>query len=495
MAKVMLINPPQRCIKGSGTFDVYFPTGLLYIAAMVKSICDVKIYDSLVTDFEVRKEEKFTYYGAPYEKIKDAIESFKPDIVGITCPFLAQIESAKSISKLCKEIDSKITVVFGGAEASVKYRSLLDEDICDYVVMGEGEKTFFEFVRSYFTSAQLKDIGGVASKTDGRIEFRPRKYIENLDEIPFPAYDLIRVGDYLKHPYLYRRRSRIPKNSITMITSRGCPFNCVFCAIKLHMGSRYRAHSADYVLNHLKYCIDKLGISGFHFEDDNFSFNKARFIEILDRIVDDKLKIRWDTPNGIRVDSLDSKVLKKMKKSGCFEIMLSIESGSQHVLSHIIKKGTNLDYIKEIVRECKKVGIKMGAFFVIGFPGETKDNIKDTLNLSLGLLKGYDVLPAILYAEPLLGTELYDICLKEKFISAEIATEDSWAGNNMIFGEPWFSTHDFTKDELKSMVGEFLPKLTRELVKYSLRHPFQSLRQAVATPQIAKKFVSFFKNS
>lgn len=489
MKKVLLINPPQKTFKNSRTFEVHFPIALLYLAAMVKEICDIKIYDCLVDDFEIRRERQFTFYGAPFERVREVIREFKPNIVGITCCFFTQVGATVKISRMCKEIDPNIITILGGPEISIKYSKFLNDNVCDYCVIGEGENTFFEFVNLYPSVSDIKNIEGIAFKEKDSMQFKPRKFIANLDDIPFPAYDVINIKNYLKHPDLYRVRSRICKNSITMITSRGCPFNCIFCSINLHMGRKYRAHSHEYVLNHLKYCKQKLGISNFHFEDDNLSFDKQRFNNILDGVIKEGINIKWDAPNGIRIDTLNHDTLVKMKQSGCYELMLSIESGNQRVLREVIRKETKLDYIIEITRLCKQFGIKMGAFFVIGFPGETKDEILDTFKLSLELLKKYEVLPALLFAIPMVGTDLYYICKKEGYIEKDIDDDEYCAGVNMIFGDPWFSTSNFTKEELKSMTKEFLPKLTRELTKYSLKHPVYSLRQIIATPRLVKEFL------
>ena len=489
MKKVLLINPPQKTFKDSRAFEVHFPIALMYLAAMVKEICDIKIYDCLVDDFEVKKEKDFIFYGASFERVREVIREFKPNIVGITCCFFTQVGAAVKISRICKEIDPNIITILGGHEISIKYNKFLNNNACDYCVVGEGENTFFEFVKLYPSISDIKNIKGIAFKEKGSLQFKPREFIANLDDIPFPAYDTINVKNYLRHPDLYRVRSRICKNSITMITSRGCPFNCIFCSINLHMGKKYRAHSHEYILNHLKYCKQKLGISNFHFEDDNLSFEKQRFTKILDGIIKEDINIKWDTPNGIRIDSLNYETLAKMKQSGCHELMLSLESGNQRVLKEVINKETDLEYMIEVIRHCKQIGIRMGAFFVIGLPGETKDEIMDTFNLSLELLRKYEVLPALLFAVPMVGTDLYYICKKEGYIDKEIGDDEYCVGVNMIFGDPWFSTRNFTKVELKAMAEEFLPKLTKGLVRYSLKHPIYCLRQIIATPKLVKEFL------
>jgi len=488
MIKVMLINPPQTYFSQSAGFSVYFPLSLLSVATVIKDICKVKIFDCLVTDFEVKKIKDFTLFGTPIEKIKSAIEDFNPDITGISIPFSAQLENAVIVSRICKEINPEMTVVFGGPHASVGYKSLLKEGLCDFCVVGEGEKTFFELVKKTNSKSSLKGIEGLASKGGDNICYKPRKFIEDLDELPLPAYELINVEDYLKSPYLYINRSRIHKNSISIITSRGCPYNCVFCSIRLHMGQKFRYHSPGYVIQHLKFLIERYGITNFHFEDDNISFNRARFEQILDEIIDKGLKIRWDTPNGVRADTLNFDLLKKIKRSGCKELTIAIESGNQHVLDYIIKKKTSLDKMLNVVKYCKELRIKISAFYVIGFPGETIKNMKETINLALKLFRSYDVIPCLYVATPLYGTELYDICI-EKDIIKENMTGKDFSTATQIYGEPMIYTEDFSKDDIKNLLHCYKGGYKKELIIYYIKHPFHALEIVRNKPALIKRFL------
>ncbi len=464
--RVMLINPPQTFYGESLGFNVYFPIGLLNIAAAVRDICEVRILDCLVADFEVNKSEGFTVYGTPLGVIKKRIKEFDPNIIGISIPFSAQSQSARDVGRICKEVNPNAVVVCGGPHASVRYTRLLQEGVCDYCIIGEGEMIFQEFVRRFSAKDDSDNINGVACIKNGEVTFTPSRWIDDLDTLPLPAYDMIDVGSYLRNPYLYKSRSVIRDKSISMITSRGCPFDCVFCSIHLHMGKRYRYHSVDYVVRHLRWCIDKMGIRNFHFEDDNISLNKERFESLLDRIIAEKLNIQWDTPNGIRADTLDFKLLKKIKESGCRFLRIAIESGNQRVLDEVIKKKSKLDDAISVAEYCNDLGIKLAAFYVIGFPGETMHEIMDTINLAIHLYKSNNVYPILLFATPLYGTELYNICIKNSLIKENISDEEI-AKATQFYGEPLISTKDFNKDDLKSIAREFEIKMDRIIGKGS----------------------------
>jgi magnesium-protoporphyrin IX monomethyl ester (oxidative) cyclase len=496
MTKVLLINPPQKYFKQSMKFCVYVPVSLLSIAVMIKDICVVKILDCLVKDFKIKRIKDFTLYGTSFERIETEIKRFNPNIVGITIPFSAQSENAKIISKICKKTNSKIKVVFGGPHSSVKYKELLKEGFCDFCVVGEGEETFFEFIKNLNSKSFPKNIKGLAYKENNKIYFKPRKFIKNLDSLPFPAYELINMEDYQKNSYLYNNRSYIHKNSISMITSRGCPYNCVFCSIHLHMGHEYRYHSPDYIINHIKFLIKRYNIKNFHFEDDNLSLDKDRFEQILDKIIQNNLNINWDTPNGIRVDTLDFNLLKKIKKSGCKCLTIAIESGNQYVLNNIIKKNTSLDYMIKIIKYCKKLKINTGAFYVIGFPGETINNMKETIDTSIKLFRLYDIFPMLLIATPLYGTELYNTCIKEKLIKRNL-TDKELSTATQIQGNPLISTSKFSKEDIIKLVENYKLKINKEINKKRTKniiiHPLETIIKIIKDPTKLKRMLEIFQ--
>jgi len=432
-----------------------------------------------VSDFEVRRENGVVRYGAPFRKVAEAIERFRPDIVGVSIPFTAQAENGKRIGSICREIDPGIIVVFGGPDPSVRYDRLLESGLCDYCAVGEGEDTFREFVERCNAGESPRGIPGLAYLDDGgAVRLTRREFIRDLDRLPLPAYDLVDMESYLENPRLYRNRSHIHRRSMSLITSRGCPYSCVFCSIKLHMGRLYRAHSPEYVLRHIELCVERYGIRNFHFEDDNISLERKRFEAILDGIIERGLDIRWDTPNGIRADSLSRELLDKIKTSGCAQLTIAIESGNQEVLDRVIRKNTSLTTMKEIARHCHELNIRANAFYVIGFPGETISNMRETISLALTLLRECSLLPNLFVATPLYGTELYEICVRDGLIEAEKLSPEKLATATQVFGNPIIETADFTKGDIIRLLGEYTSRLARELVRFSLKHPLYALRRA-----------------
>jgi anaerobic magnesium-protoporphyrin IX monomethyl ester cyclase len=479
MIKVLLINPPQTFYDGSIGRTIYFPLGLMYLGAVVRDICHVEIFDCLTSELETR-EGKAVTYGASSEDIKKVITEKKPDIVGISVPFTSQYRNSERVAIIAKEVNPKIVTVFGGPDPSVRFKDILENDYCDYCVVGEGEETFFEFIKKFISHSTLEGIKGLSYKDKGTIRYDPRPFNTNLDALPFPAFDLVDMNLYLQNEALYKNRSKIYKNSISIITSRGCPYSCVFCSIKLHMGQKYRAHSPEYVMKLLRLSIKKYGIKQFHFEDDNVSFDKQRFETILDCIIKEKLQIQWDTPNGVRIDSLNYNILKKMKQSGLMQITLAIESGNQRVLDEVIKKKTKLEYIMQIVKYCKELKISANAFYVIGFPGEKISEMKDTTNLALKLYRDYDLAPHLMVATPLYGTELYEICTRDNLLKGNPTFEELSIATQTT-GNPTISTSEFSLNDIRQIIDEFTNDFARERARNLRKHP----RDLLKHPRVA----------
>ena len=272
----------------------------------------------------------------------------------------------------------------------------------------------------------------------------PRSFIKNLDELPYPAYDLMNMEQYLSPKNMGYRSFR--NRAISMITSRGCPFNCCFCSVHLHMGKEFRANSSSYVLNHIQYVVEKFNVKNIFFEDDNLTLDLARFEAICDGIIAKKLKIGWETPNGVRADCLNLNLLKKMKKSGCHSVFFGVESGDQQILDNVICKNLDLNRVVEVAKICKDIGLKTGAFYIIGFPGEKKENMQKTVDFALVLKRDFDVGMHLFIATPTHGTRLYEECKAKGYIQENL-TWNSFAAARQPKGTPLISTEDFASEE------------------------------------------------
>jgi magnesium-protoporphyrin IX monomethyl ester (oxidative) cyclase len=487
--KVLLINPPQTFYPGSDLPAGNLPLGLMYIAAVLeKSGYETEILEAFMTDDPFKKEGNTISVGMPLLQIKQQIQERKPDIVGIAGPFTCQIEHALKISSIVKDVDSSILVVVGGPHVTVMPKEFLDvAKNVDVAVTGEGEYSMLEIAQHFEGKKQLKEILGIAYRQNGEVTVNsPRPFIANLDELPYPAYDHVNMEQYLSPKKIGYRSFR--NRAISMITSRGCPFNCCFCSVHLHMGREFRAHSANYVISHIQYVKENFNVKNIFFEDDNLTFDLARFETICDGIIEKRIKIGWETPNGVRADCLNLNLLQKMKKSGCQSVFFGVESGDQQILSNIICKSLDLNRVLEVAKICKEIGLKTGGFYIIGFPGEKKESMQRTVDFALKLKRDFDVGMHLFFATPSYGTRLYDECKAKGYIKDDLSW-NSFAEARQARGMPLISTDDFTPTEVKEIADKALEEYKKLSLINHIKNPRKTLKTVFDQPQLILKYI------
>lgn len=488
--KILLINPPQTFFPSSQSVVAGLPLGIMYIAGILEENgYNVEILDALISDFPSRREGDVKQYGMPWEKIKEAVKRKKPDIVGITCPFTAQVDNGIKVSEIVKEVDDEILTIVGGPHVSVRAIEFLNEaQHVDIAVIGEGEYTMLDIMKYYEGKKNISEIPGIAWRKDDDIILNPRRpFTKNLDELPLPAYHLVDMGNYL-NPRRIRYRATKYLREISMVTSRGCPFNCIFCSIHLHMGKAWRGHSKEYVISHIKHLVNNYGVNHIHFEDDNLTLDMRRFDDILDGLIDQRTKFSWDMPNGIRSDRLTIDMLKKMKKTGCINLTIGVESGDQFILDNVIDKHLHLEDVIKISKMCKELNIPLSAFFVIGFPGEKKENMNRTTEFALMLKKEYKVNMSLMVATPLYGTRLYEVCKEKGYLTREL-TPRALSEGTQVDGVGLIKTEDFTPEEIKKLALDAVRIHNRLSLASYIKNPGRTLRATVRHPTAAMRFI------
>ncbi|MGA3111537.1 MAG: radical SAM protein [Candidatus Bathyarchaeia archaeon] len=487
--KIVLINPPQTFYPGSEPPAGNLPLGLMYIAAtLTKAGYQTEILDAFMADGLFQKNGETINVGMPFDHIKREIESRKPDILGIAGPFTCQIENSVKVSDLAKQVDPDILTVVGGPHVTTVPKGFLTEaKSVDIVVVGEGEYIMPEIAAFVEGKKALDEILGIAFRQNGEVKVKAqRDFIKNLDDLPYPAYDLVNMEKYLDPQKIGYRSFR--NRAISMVTSRGCPFNCCFCSVHLHMGKGFRAHSANYVLNHIQYVVEKFDVKNIFFEDDNLTLDLARFEAICDGLIAKKTKIGWETPNGVRADCLNLNLLKKMKKSGCKSVFFGVESGDQLILDNVICKSLDLNKVVEVAKICKDIDLKTGAFYIIGFPGEKKENMQKTVDFALKLKRDFDVGMHLFMATPSYGTRLYEECKSKGYIQENLGW-DSFAAARQPKGMPLISTADFTPEEVKEIAAKALEEYKKLSLRNHLRNPRRALKTAFEQPQLILKYI------
>jgi magnesium-protoporphyrin IX monomethyl ester (oxidative) cyclase len=329
----------------------------------------------------------------------------------------------------------------------------MGEPALDMIVLGEGEMTFRDIIGRLNSGASLAGTDGLAFRDGDRIVVNPRtKWIEDLDSIRFPARDLLPVDAY-KKVGIPHSLSFSGKNFAPLITSRGCPARCIYCSSARFWGNRYRFRSPENVLDEIGELISKWDINEIQFEDDNITANPKRAMNIFRGIIDRGYRIRFNFPNGLALWTLDERLVDLMLEAGCYEAILAFESGCQEVLRDIVKKPTNLEKAVKIARYIQRKGIRTDAFYIIGFPGETREQIRQTFRFAN---KVKTDLAYFFVANPLPGSELHRIAESKGMLRQGFNFED------LAYTRSAYHDGVFPKGELERMAG-------REFVKYSLR--------------------------
>ena len=464
--KILLIRPPAKYRRGASKPAASLPVGLLYIAAVLENNnYAVDIYDAQINaDVPIsRNSDGSIHMGDSWEAVAKQIRRHNPDLVGITNSFTAQLDNAIKVAEITKKINKNILVVMGGNHPTAQPHDFFYKtEAVDIVCRGEGEYTMLEIAGAHREQRDLKNILGTAVKENNQVKINPdREYIADLDILPLPSYHLINLERYFllhKNGFHGRPVWRYPgsERAISIITSRGCPFNCIFCSIHLHMGRQWRPHSPEYTLGHLEFLVDKYHIKHIHFEDDNLTLDNTRFKEILNGLFERKINITWDTPNGVRADTLTKELLENSKKSGCIYIILGVESGEQRVLASIINKQLDLNKVIEVAQWCKEIGLDVMAFYVIGFPGETSNDMKKTIDFALQLMKKYDMTPTIFIATPLAGTRLYEVCKEKGYLRQELSSDNLAITTGGGAEASLIKTEEFGPGDIALMLHRFI---------------------------------------
>jgi len=320
------------------------------------------------------------------EHLHEKLSYLQPDVLGIKV-FTQDLPSARETFKFARSHLPNAILVAGGAHPSaVPEQVLRTLTEIDYAFRGEAEVGFSRFLEFLQGGCSEEDVPGLIWRIGSDIRVNPQEFIKNLDELGIPAWDLIDPRDYRDTAETFRKAFPAAPISIT----RGCPFPCTYCAGHIISGKPIRSRSTKHVLDEMQYLITEFGVREFNIVDDNFTHNRALVESFCLGIIDRGWEIHWSGSTGIRLDSLDEEILILMRRSGCYSFYVGIESGSQRILD-LMKKQLTLDKIREGVRMISRSGIDVSGFFILGFPGETRQDILATISFAveLPLLKAH----------------------------------------------------------------------------------------------------------
>ena len=462
---------------------------MVYVAAVLEKKHAVCIIDAPTEGWRNLQDIGGTRIrqGLTNEEIATRIRQWKPDMAVITVPFSGWSRAAFETAAVVKQVNRAIITVLMGLHPSVKPAECLAKSNIDFVVIGEPEMTMLELSDTLAKGdqANLKNIKGIAFKKEDKIVTTPpRPVMENLDQLPYPARHLLPMREFFEAANKRPISGNLKKPSIRMLTSRGCNHACIFCSNYIVMGRKWRGRSAENVVGEIEQIVHDFGVRQIDFLDDNVSFDRARMERICDLLIEKRLDVEWCTPNGVRADCLDEALLMKMKKAGCKRILVAPESGVQRVVDEIINKRQDLKKVEQAVSAARKAGIEVGCFFILGMPGETKEDMKATIAFahklrSLGADRFY-----FSYATPLYGTELYERARRNGFLKSELTDED------LAAVEPLIETPEFNADDLRMLCAEanlVNPTLTRDRLMRAVRDPKKAVKTLFARRKTAHR--------
>jgi radical SAM superfamily enzyme YgiQ (UPF0313 family) len=416
--KILLIEPNTYSVikKAFGVSGP--PLGLAYLAAYVRGKNEVKIVDALSLDYN-------------QEELKNEIKNFKPDIIGISAFATPASNKVYEDAMLGKSVNPNTIVVVGGAHATFTAKEMLNEcKAIDVVVIGEGEETFKELVNTIKEGKNLKDVEGIVFRQGRKIIENPkRQMIKNLDKLPFPAYDLLPIEKYKVGKIRFA----------TIITSRGCPFRCIFCSSSEIVGKIWRARSVKNIMQELKMLNKNYDVREIEFLDDLFTFDIKRTKDFCNALKKSKMNISWSCSSRADIIVRNPEIANYLKEAGCHTIYVGAESGSQKILN-IIGKGITTEQVRECVKIVKRAGIKILLSFVIGIPGETHADIEKTIRFSREVKPDF---VQFTICTPYPGTPLYYEAKKKGLLLSE-----NWEDYNVM--KPVMKLEHVSTDELKN---------------------------------------------
>lgn len=452
--KIVLINPT---ISGYNNRDLIGaePLGLAYLAAFLEQKrFDVQILDCFAKGMhQLYKANGFLRKGLTNSRIRELLLQMNPDVIGIHSNLTMFFSDAEEIARLVRKVFPQRPIVFGGAHATMESRSIVEKGIGDLVVRGEGEATAVELFNALEKGASVDNILGLTYRNSlGKVCMTPdRPLLEEIESLPRPAWHKFDMNIYLKNskknfPFLMNHPAA------SLITSRGCPYNCIFCSTKNMWKRKWRADSPEKVIGEIEYLVKNYGVKEIIIQDDNFLVDKKRVDRILDLLIEKNLGITLHNATGITLWTVDYSLLKKMKNAGFYRAAFPVETGNPKTL-RFIRKDINLDKIPEIVRMANELGFWTQANFIIGFPYETRKDILTTIHYAFK--SGFDF-AIFLIAQPFPGAEMYDIYKKEGLLKEELLNKRS------IFFETQFDTKYLKAKEIQSLkdwaAGKYIKK-------------------------------------
>ncbi len=440
--------------------EIIPPISLGYIASTLIPEHHVQILDCLKDNLKISQVSRIA---------KDY------QVIGITL-FTKDLRLCRDYLKEIKKINPNSVTILGGPHPSAVPNETLHffKGLCDYIFVGESEIGFPKLINHIAgKDISLDEIEGLGYIKDGTVKLNPPICPENIDSFKV-AWELIPPNTYPMAPHgaFFKQYPVAP-----IITSRGCPFLCTFCGGHIVSGRKIRQRSLKNVLKEIELLHNQFGVREIHIEDDNFTFKKDYVLEFCQELKNKFPDISWTCPNGVRIDTLDEEVALAMKESGCYAISIGIESGSNQILK-AMKKSLTVEKIREKIQMLNRCKIDINAFFILGYPGETKEDIKKTIDFALSLpLKR----ASFATFQPLPGTDAYHELIKNGLLKIEHWENFSPSLQSTIWAPPNFTVRELANYRRKALLRFYLrPRIILDIIKgiKSIEHLFYVAKRA-----------------
>ena len=359
------------------------PLSLSYLAGvLVQEGIEVKILDFLVTRYDPRK-------------LRRELEEYRPQVVGATCVTLNYL-IARRILRVCKAFDPHIFTVIGGPHVTFALEETLLQSPCiDAIVIGEGERTLLDLARGVAEGKDIRQVHGIAFADGGRVvKTPPQAPLEDLDELPLPARELLPMARY-----------RALGTPCTVITSRGCPYSCIFCSGRRMFGPKVRFRSPGLVVDEIEKLQHDFGLAKINIVDDTFTLNHNHTRAVCEEMLRRNLKLKWSA--FARVDRISEELAQLMNRAGCEWVLFGVESADEGILK-TVKKGITPDEVRRGVKIAAEAGINVFNSFILGLPGESPDTAHKSLAFGDELYHKYGAKYGFHMLSPLPGTEIHE---------------------------------------------------------------------------------------
>jgi anaerobic magnesium-protoporphyrin IX monomethyl ester cyclase len=345
------------------------PLGLMYLASSLRNSLEGQRRIRLV-DMRLKP--------MTLSDMHEELERFQPDLVGISS-LSHEGGTLHGVSRLAKEANPDCLVLAGGPHASMFFDKVLEDRNVDAAVVGEGEQTAADLIKAYESGGDVAVIPGVATRSDtGGVRLVPGAFLENLDCLPFPSWDLVDVAGYAKRPNMNSMLKR--RRYMAILTSRGCPYGCAYCHNLFGRGFRFR--SPENVFREMEVLCNEHGVEEFHVVDDIFNLDKERAHAICDLIIQNRLNVSFAFPNGLRGDILDRDLIRKMVRAGCYAMTYAVETASPR-LQKLLHKNVDLQKLERAIAWSYEAGVITKGFFMLGFPTESLAEIQRTISYAV----------------------------------------------------------------------------------------------------------------